>query len=81
MNALDENLIDLIIDARLPLKSWHVQQNLYQEELVCVVRGDDELTDLDYWLLFQRSKGIQSISKVSKTRATTKSTKSSMVLG
>lgn len=32
-------------------------------------------------LLCQRSIGIQSISKVSNTRATTKSTKSSMVLG
>jgi DNA-binding transcriptional LysR family regulator len=46
INALDENLIDLIIDTRLPLKSWHVQQNLYREEFVCVVRSDDELTEL-----------------------------------
>jgi DNA-binding transcriptional LysR family regulator len=46
IDALDNNRIDLIIDARLPLKSWHVEQNLYREEFVCVVRSDNELTEL-----------------------------------
>jgi DNA-binding transcriptional LysR family regulator len=53
MNALDENLIDLIINAQLPLKNWHVEQNLYREEFVCVVRSDAALTELsmeDYLL-------------------------------
>jgi DNA-binding transcriptional LysR family regulator len=53
MDALDDNRIDLIIDAKLPLKSWHVKQNLYREDFVCVVRSDDELTELsmeDYLL-------------------------------
>jgi LysR family transcriptional regulator, mexEF-oprN operon transcriptional activator len=53
MDALDNNRIDLIINARLPLKSWHVEQNLYREEFVCVVRSNDELTELsmeDYLL-------------------------------
>ena len=46
MDALDDNRIDLIINASLPLKSWHVQQNLYREEFVCVVRSDNALTEL-----------------------------------
>jgi DNA-binding transcriptional LysR family regulator len=53
IDALDNNRIDLIIDARLPFKSWHVEQNLYREEFVCVVRSNDELTELsmeDYLL-------------------------------
>jgi DNA-binding transcriptional LysR family regulator len=53
IDALDNNRIDLIINARLPFKSWHIQQNLYREEFVCVVRSDDELTELsmeDYLL-------------------------------
>ncbi|NJK57421.1 MAG: LysR family transcriptional regulator [Pleurocapsa sp. SU_5_0] len=53
MDTLAENRIDLIINARLPLKSWHVEQDLYQEEFVCVVRSDEALTELsveDYLL-------------------------------
>jgi LysR family transcriptional regulator, mexEF-oprN operon transcriptional activator len=53
MDAIDNNRIDLIINAHLSLKSWHVEQNLYREEFVCVVRSDDELTELsmeDYLL-------------------------------
>ena len=46
MDTLDNNQIDLIIGAKLPLKSWHVSQDLYQEELVCVVRSDVTLTEL-----------------------------------
>lgn len=46
MDALDDNRIDLVINPQLPLKSWHVQQNLYREEFVCVVKGNDSLTEL-----------------------------------
>lgn len=50
LNALDNNSIDLFIGARLPLKSWHVCQELYREEFVCVVRDDalEELSIEDY---------------------------------
>ena len=50
LNALDNNRIDLFIGARLPLKSWHVSQELYREEFVCVVRDDalEELSIEDY---------------------------------
>ena len=46
MDALDNNSIDLVINAKLPLKNWHVEQDLYREEFVCVVRGDNSLTEL-----------------------------------
>lgn len=46
LDALDDNRIDLIINAELPLKSWHVRESLYREEFVCVVKGDDSLTEL-----------------------------------
>ena len=50
LNALDNNSIDLFIGARLPLKNWHVRQELYREEFVCVVRDDalEELSIEDY---------------------------------
>ncbi|BAU66123.1 transcriptional regulator, LysR family [Stanieria sp. NIES-3757] len=46
MDALDDNRIDMIINAELPLKNWHVEESLYREEFVCVVKGDDSLTKL-----------------------------------
>jgi len=61
MNALDENLIDLIINARLPLKSWHVERNLYREEFVCVVRSDDALTELSMEDYIRRSHLLVSM--------------------
>ena len=61
MNALDENLIDLIINARLPLKSWHVEQNLYREEFVCVVRSDAALTELSVEDYIRRSHLLVSM--------------------
>jgi DNA-binding transcriptional LysR family regulator len=61
MNALDENLIDLIINARLPLKSWHVEHNLYREEFVCVVRSDDALTELSMEDYIRRSHLLVSM--------------------
>ncbi|HEY9771731.1 MAG TPA: LysR family transcriptional regulator [Coleofasciculaceae cyanobacterium] len=61
MNALDENLIDLIINVRLPLKSWHVEQNLYREEFVCVLRSDDALTELPMEDYLRRSHLLVSM--------------------
>lgn len=61
MDALDENRIDLIINARLPLKSWHVEQNLYREEFVCVVRSDEALTELSMEDYLRRSHLLVSM--------------------
>ncbi|MGD1912967.1 MAG: LysR family transcriptional regulator [Rivularia sp. (in: cyanobacteria)] len=46
MDALDENRIDIVINPKLALKSWHVEENLYREEFVCVFRGDDSVKEL-----------------------------------
>ncbi|MGD2179691.1 LysR family transcriptional regulator [Lusitaniella coriacea] len=46
MNVLDNNQLDIVINPQLSLKSWHVKEDLYREEFVCVVRGDDSLTEL-----------------------------------
>ena len=50
MDALDNNSIDLVINAKLSLSSWHVEQQLYREEFVCVVKEDSlkELSIEDY---------------------------------
>jgi DNA-binding transcriptional LysR family regulator len=61
MNALDENFIDLIINARLPLKNWHVEQNLYREEFVCVIRSDAALTELSVEDYIRRSHLLVSM--------------------
>lgn len=45
MDALDDNRIDMVINAKLPLKNWHVRYDLYQEEFVCVAK-DDSITEL-----------------------------------
>lgn len=57
MDALDENRIDIAINPKLPLKSWHVQENLYREELVCVFRGDDSVSEI---LIIPRISGCDS---------------------
>ena len=46
MDALDENRLDLAIDTHLPLKSWHASEDLYREEFVCVLRGDDAIEEI-----------------------------------
>ncbi len=61
MDALDDNRVDLIINARLPLKSWHVEQDLYREEFVCVVRSDDALTKLSVEDYIRRSHLLVSM--------------------
>ncbi len=51
MDDLDANRLDLVINPLLNLKSWHVSQDLYREEFVCVFRGDnmiDEISLADY---------------------------------
>ncbi|MEB3219291.1 MAG: LysR family transcriptional regulator [Nostocales cyanobacterium 94392] len=40
MDGLDNNQIDLVVGANLPLKGWHMHENLYDEEFVCVMRSD-----------------------------------------
>ena len=61
MNALDDNSIDLVINAKLPLKNWHVEQDLYREEFVCVVRGDDSFTELSVDDYVERSHILVSM--------------------
>ncbi len=46
MDALDNNQIDLVVDAELPVKRWHLREDLYEEEFVCVVKSDCPLTEL-----------------------------------
>ncbi len=46
MEDLDANRLDLAINPLLNLKSWHVSQDLYREEFVCVFRGDDRVDEL-----------------------------------
>ncbi len=61
MDALDNNLIDAVIGAKLPLKSWHVEQNLYQEEFVCVAKEEDFITDLSVADYIRRSHILVSM--------------------
>ncbi|MBE9170480.1 LysR family transcriptional regulator [Pleurocapsales cyanobacterium LEGE 06147] len=61
MDALDDNRIDLAINAKLPLKSWHVEQDLYREEFICVVRSDDSLTELSVEDYLRRSHLLVSM--------------------
>ena len=51
LDTLDDNRIDIVINPGLPIKSWHVEENLYREEFVCVFRDDnsvDEISLTDY---------------------------------
>lgn len=61
MDALDDNRIDLVINAKLALKSWHVEHSLYREEFVCVVRSDDSLTELSLEDYLRRSHLLVSM--------------------
>jgi DNA-binding transcriptional LysR family regulator len=61
IDALDDNRIDLFINAKLPLKSWHVEENLYREEFVCVVRSDYPLTELSVEDYLKRSHILVSM--------------------
>lgn len=46
LEQLDDNRIDIAFGPGLPLKRWHLQQALYTEELVCVVRSDCPIESL-----------------------------------
>ncbi len=61
MNALDNNEIDLAINPKLNLKSWQVQEDLYQEEFVCVFRGDDSITEISLADYLARSHVLVSL--------------------
>ncbi len=61
MDALDDNRIDLVINAKLALKSWHVEHSLYREEFVCVVRSDNCLTELSLEDYLRRSHLLVSM--------------------
>jgi DNA-binding transcriptional LysR family regulator len=61
MDALDDNRLDLVINAKLPLKSWHVEQDLYREEFVCVVKEDNSLTELSVADYVKRSHILVSM--------------------
>lgn len=61
MDAIDDNRIDLVIGAKLPLKSWHVEQDLYREEFVCVIKSDDSLIELSVAEYIERSHILVSM--------------------
>ena len=61
MDALDDNRLDLIINAKLPFKRWHVEQNLYEEEFVCVVNGNYPLTEMSVEEYVRRSHLLVSM--------------------
>ena len=61
MDALDNNEIDLAINPKLNLKSWQVQEDLYQEEFVCVFRGDDSIAEISLADYLARSHILVSL--------------------
>ncbi len=61
MNALDNDEIDLAINPKLNLKSWQVQEDLYQEEFVCVFRGGDSITGISLADYLKRSHILVSL--------------------
>ncbi|MGB3755402.1 MAG: LysR family transcriptional regulator [Rivularia sp. (in: cyanobacteria)] len=61
MDALDNNQIDLVVDAELPVKRWHLREDLYEEEFVCVVKSDCPLTELSVEDYVERSHLLVSM--------------------
>ncbi|MEM7762099.1 MAG: LysR family transcriptional regulator [Cyanobacteria bacterium P01_A01_bin.40] len=61
MDALDDNRLDLAINAPLSVKSWHVSEDLYREEFVCVFQGDDSITELSLADYLERSHILVSL--------------------
>ncbi len=61
MDDLDANLLDLVINPGLNLKSWHVSQDLYREEFVCVFRGDDTVEEISLDDYLERSHILVSL--------------------
>ena len=46
LDALDGGRIDLLVDASAHHKNWHLKQELYQEEFVCVVDKDVSFSEM-----------------------------------
>ena len=61
LDALDNDKIDLFIDVDLPRKSWHFKQDLYSEEFVCVVNGDQSITEISMEDYVERSHILVSM--------------------
>lgn len=61
LDALDNGSIDLFIDVAQPCKSWHVQQELYHEEFVCIVNGDMTMTEISLTDYLERSHILVSM--------------------
>ncbi|MDJ0704669.1 MAG: LysR family transcriptional regulator [Leptolyngbyaceae cyanobacterium MO_188.B28] len=61
LDALDDNSVDLFIDVDLPRKSWHVKQDLYQEEFVCVVDSRCAATEISLEDYLKRSHVLVSM--------------------
>ena len=61
LDALDENVIDLIIGAKLPLKSWHREETLCREEFVCVFRGNESISAISLADYLERSHILVSL--------------------
>ena len=61
INDLDANRLDLAINPGLSLKSWHVSQDLYREEFVCVFRGDDDVKEISLDNYLERSHILVSL--------------------
>ncbi|MGD1918372.1 MAG: LysR substrate-binding domain-containing protein, partial [Pleurocapsa sp.] len=61
MEMLDRNQLDLVINAHLSFKNWHVVENLYQEEFVCVFRDDKDLEEISLADYLKRSHILVSL--------------------
>ncbi|MEM9510376.1 MAG: LysR substrate-binding domain-containing protein [Cyanobacteria bacterium P01_E01_bin.35] len=61
MDSLDKNSLDLAINAQLSLKSWHVSEDLYREDFVCVFQADDSVTELSLADYLERSHILVSL--------------------
>lgn len=46
LDDLDANHIDLLIDFHDHHKSWHCKQELYREELVCVINSESDIDEI-----------------------------------
>ena len=62
--ALDANHIDLLIDFDVYHKSWHLKQELYQEEWVCVVDSEFDIDEITVDEYLKRRCIISSIQDI-----------------
>lgn len=60
LEALDNDRIDLFIGVDLPRKNWHIKQELYAEEFVCVVNRDFTINEMSLEAYLQRSHVLVS---------------------